>query len=441
MPMCARVLPPGGGARQQQRASHGCSWRVCSSTRSRTTTQRPACAERRACSLRRRREWPNACSATSSSRLNATRGDSPDASPPRHPRFSAAPSRRVGDLRFRARSRADRRGTTSSSSRPNTTRPRPMARCAGARSTVSPSSKSSTTGSFAPSRRRTVLPHQRTAGARARRGAAGRGHVHNLLNLSFDLPRLASERGAVVAATVHDYTLVCPSGGQRVHVAEQHVCAEIDPARCSRCFAQSPFHSQMAAGRLTRSPGGRSIGRLGLMLRRLAPGAAAVAARSIGGAAAVSPADIRRRLASARHVFETVDLFVAPSAPLAPSWCASAPTRGGWKFSDYGFHVAVPQSRARPGSGPLRIGFVGTLVWHKGVHVLLEAARSLRGDFEIHLHGDATVFPEYVATLRRAAAGCRSCFTAASTGQGSARSTALSTCSSCRHSGPRTHRW
>ena len=57
------------------------------------------------------------------------------------------------------------------------------------------------------------------------------------------------------------------------------------------------------------------------------------------------------------------------------------------------------RSHARPGtSGPLRIGFVGTLVWHKGVHVLLEAARSLRGDFEIHLHGDATVFPEYVAS-------------------------------------------
>ena len=230
-------------------------------------------------------------------------------------------------------------------------------------------------------------------------------HVHNLLNLSFDLPRLASERGAVVAATVHDYTLVCPSGGQRVHVAEQHVCAEIDAARCSRCFAQSPFHSQMAAGRLTRSPGGRSIGRLGLMLRRLAPGAAAVAARSIGGAAAVSPADIRRRLASARHVFETVDLFVAPSASIGAELVRLGADRRRVEVSDYGFHVAVPQSRAARESGPLRIGFVGTLVWHKGVHVLLEAARSLRGDFEIHLHGDATVFPEYVATLRRAAAG------------------------------------
>src|SRR4051794_9619540 len=141
-------------------------------------------------------------------------------------------------------------------------------------------------------------------------------HVHNLLNLSFDLPRLARERGVVVAATVHDYTLVCPSGGQRVHVAEQHVCAEIDAARCSRCFVQSPFHSQMAAGRLTGSPGGRSIGRVGLMLRRLAPAAAAVAVRSIGGAAAGLGAGIPPRPGAGRHAFGGVGLFVAPSPAL-----------------------------------------------------------------------------------------------------------------------------
>ena len=60
-------------------------------------------------------------------------------------------------------------------------------------------------------------------------------HVHNLLNLSFDLPRLARERGIRTVATLHDYTLVCPSGGQRVHVAESHVCESIDADRCARC--------------------------------------------------------------------------------------------------------------------------------------------------------------------------------------------------------------
>ena len=61
-------------------------------------------------------------------------------------------------------------------------------------------------------------------------------HVHNLLNLSFDLPRRARARGIATVATLHDYTLVCASGGQRVHVAESHVCAIIDVERCSRCL-------------------------------------------------------------------------------------------------------------------------------------------------------------------------------------------------------------
>src|SRR5439155_64050 len=49
-------------------------------------------------------------------------------------------------------------------------------------------------------------------------------HVHNLLNLSFGLPAMAHARGAAVVATLHDYTLVCPSGGQRIHRAERHAC-------------------------------------------------------------------------------------------------------------------------------------------------------------------------------------------------------------------------
>jgi glycosyltransferase involved in cell wall biosynthesis len=43
-------------------------------------------------------------------------------------------------------------------------------------------------------------------------------------------------------------------------------------------------------------------------------------------------------------------------------------------------------------------------VWHKGVHVLIEAAGSLRGQFEIQIHGDPAVFPDYVAQLRKTAA-------------------------------------
>ena len=49
-------------------------------------------------------------------------------------------------------------------------------------------------------------------------------------------------------------------------------------------------------------------------------------------------------------------------------------------MSDYGFVPLTIVAAKRGARGPLRIGFVGTLVWHKGVHVLIDAVRSLPAD-------------------------------------------------------------
>src|SRR5207249_11680368 len=74
-------------------------------------------------------------------------------------------------------------------------------------------------------------------------------------------------------------------------------------------------------------------------------------------------------------------------------------------ISDYGF-PALARSTRRAQGGRLRIGYVGTLVWHKGVHVLLDAVRRLpSGRCEVHLFGDSGTFPDYAADLRRRAAG------------------------------------
>jgi glycosyltransferase involved in cell wall biosynthesis len=229
-------------------------------------------------------------------------------------------------------------------------------------------------------------------------------HVHNLLNLSFDLPRLAREQGVAVVATLHDYTLVCPSGGQRVHAAEAHVCATIDAERCSRCFLQSPFAAQMAAGRLTRQRGGRAIARFGAAARRAAPALMDAVAGTLARPSIV-PGDITRRLANARHVFDTIDAFVAPSASIADEFVRLGLDRQRVEVSDYGF--PIPEAGGAPADAetgrPLRIGFVGTLVWHKGAHVLVEAVSRLSGRFETHIHADPNVFPDYVARLQAAA--------------------------------------
>jgi glycosyltransferase involved in cell wall biosynthesis len=50
----------------------------------------------------------------------------------------------------------------------------------------------------------------------------------------------------------------------------------------------------------------------------------------------------------------------------------------------------------------LTLGFIGTLYYHKGAHVLLEAFRKLPEDLpaQIRLYGDMGQFPEYVSYLR-----------------------------------------
>ncbi len=226
-------------------------------------------------------------------------------------------------------------------------------------------------------------------------------HIHNLLNLSFDLPAMARAMGIPVVATLHDYTLVCASGGQRIHIAEAHQCDVIDTARCARCFRESPFQAQSSLGVLTTAwPG--ALQRMTARALRRFPRVAkrgAAAARAVSPLT-VTPEDLDARLAAAREVFESVDLFLAPSRSIAGEFInlGIAPTK--IKVSDYGF---VPMRRgARPAyHGPLRIGYVGTLTWHKGVHILIAAARLLMpAPYQLKIFGDPHVFPDYVAGLR-----------------------------------------
>jgi glycosyltransferase involved in cell wall biosynthesis len=227
-------------------------------------------------------------------------------------------------------------------------------------------------------------------------------HIHNLLNLSLDLPRLARERGIPCAATLHDYTMVCVAGGQRVHRAARHVCETIDPERCAVCFGESPFGAQLAAGRTAALTRGRMLLRAASALRQRMP----VAAEALGARAprvAVNADDIRRRLAYVRHVFDTIDLFVAPSARLADEYARLGIPAGRIVVSANGCAMP-PVPRATRGA-VLNIGYVGSIVWHKGIHVLIEAAKLLRGSFTLSIHGDPEVAPDYTRDLRQLAAG------------------------------------
>ncbi len=61
--------------------------------------------------------------------------------------------------------------------------------------------------------------------------------------------------------------------------------------------------------------------------------------------------------------------------------------------------------RKEPGAA-LRVGYIGQIAPHKGVHTLLEAVRSLpETALEVRLYGDAQPFPAYTRRLKALAAG------------------------------------
>jgi glycosyltransferase involved in cell wall biosynthesis len=237
-------------------------------------------------------------------------------------------------------------------------------------------------------------------------------HVHSLLNLSFDLPRQARARGARVVGTLHDYTLVCASGGQRVHRAERHVCHTIEADRCARCFSESAYPGQMAFGRALGRPGGSFARRLGATLRRRAPRLLAHLAKSpslAAGQRAPTGAAIEERLNAARAAVSEFDLLIAPSRSIAAEFKALGVAPGRLDVADYGFRplpVSGSTSSTSADTGRLRVGYVGTLVWHKGVHVLIDAIRQMPpGQADVSIFGDPETFPDYTAELRASARG------------------------------------
>lgn len=78
-----------------------------------------------------------------------------------------------------------------------------------------------------------------------------------------------------------------------------------------------------------------------------------------------------------------------------------------WHHLPWGVDYALlPPRTAARASGPLVVGFLGTLLRHKGPHVLVEALRRLpEAELRLRLYGDSFHERDYEQALRDAAAG------------------------------------
>lgn len=184
-------------------------------------------------------------------------------------------------------------------------------------------------------------------------------HFHNFLGLSAAIAAGAAAAGIASFYTPYNFWAVCPT--LYLTLPDLAVCGGVaaDGANCLRCSKAS-------------EPGGAYVARRDRLRDQL-------------------PRHVGLCLPTSRSVH---DVFVQngyPSAWLSVLRSGSARAEHLWR--DVG-------AERRPGvAGPLHIGFLGSVLPIKGVHLLVAAAQALRGAFEVHVHGEAP--PDYARALRQ----------------------------------------
>ncbi|MCS6846134.1 MAG: glycosyltransferase family 4 protein [Anaerolineae bacterium] len=197
----------------------------------------------------------------------------------------------------------------------------------------------------------------------------------------------AASAGVPSVLTLHDYWFLCPR--HTLLRSEGTLCEEIpeDPAGCAWCRYAEERRYRVTMNRLSLGLFGKVMQAIGLE----------------NDSALIS--ERRARLAEAIRLPRMV---ISPSRFLARYFEGIVdPER--LRVVRFGFDLArfraIP---APPSDGAVRIGYIGQIAHHKGVHLLIRAFRSLNlgaRQVELHIYGSLKSNPAYVAQLKSLASG------------------------------------
>jgi glycosyltransferase involved in cell wall biosynthesis len=219
-------------------------------------------------------------------------------------------------------------------------------------------------------------------------------HAMHFQGLSTSVIPAFKEFDVPLVYTATDFWTVCPVYTLRRH--DGVMCRGPEIAHCVRCIASRHPGSRMkAAVDLTPDAAIRAAGTLSKtpLSRPLFP------LRQLGA--------FRERPASIREKMELVDQIIAPTHLTQDLLLKNGIGAGKIRISHYGIDtsgiVGAPPDRNVP--PPLRVGFTGTLVPHKGCDVLIRAFRSLPRDIDatLSIHGNLERYPSFVQGLRQLA--------------------------------------
>lgn len=158
----------------------------------------------------------------------------------------------------------------------------------------------------------------------------------------------------------------------------------IDPATCARCLGEER--------RRFRIPG------------QLVPGLM----RAYWRTRRSSTATLRARSQFLAETLKGVDALISPSSFLRTMYRQAGMTTDDFVVIPHGPDLPrLEAARLNKAESPhLRIGYLGQIAWHKGVHVLVEAARRIDDPrLSVDIYGDVNHFPDYASRLKRLAEG------------------------------------
>ena len=163
-----------------------------------------------------------------------------------------------------------------------------------------------------------------------------------------------------IVYTLHDFWLQCPLFTRLK--TDSSLCWSVDLNECARC---------------ARSEIDRWKGRSWKESFR------------IGSKQRSYLTQLQQRERTIKDALEHVDLFLGPSRFLLEEHRKWGVPREKSRYSPYGYLVTgVETSGSNNADGKVRFGYIGSIVHHKGVHVLLEAFRLLTSrKAELHVFG------------------------------------------------------
>ena len=191
-------------------------------------------------------------------------------------------------------------------------------------------------------------------------------HVHHLTCLSVALLDRLREAGVPTLMTLHDFWMGCPRG-QRI-TADLQVCPEIDLSRCVPCLRELWPHLLGAGPAPERTPAERDAADRARLEQYHAH-----VLRSLGG----------------------VDVLLTPSAFMVAMYERQGLAPGSVCVLENGLPTQAWAGRTRRprAGGPLRVGFIGSVLPSKGVHLLLAAFRKLADPSSMQLDVWGEVLP------------------------------------------------